>query len=73
MAKKRGHNEGSIYRMNNGTWRGQISLNGRRISKTASSRLEIQQWIRSMLNQIDEGLTYRSTRDHYKSFFLKIG
>jgi len=62
MAKKRGNNEGSIHRRTNGTWRAQVTLNDRRLSFTADTRRECQEWIRKTLAQIDEGMTFASTR-----------
>jgi integrase len=55
---KRGRNEGSIFKKANGTWRAQISIEGRRISYTAPSRAECHQWLRKMLNQMDQGMTF---------------
>lgn len=57
MAKKRGNNEGSIYKKPNGAWRAQVSLNGTRLSFTADTRGECQTWIKKTINQIDNGLT----------------
>ena len=47
---------------NAGKWREQISLQGRRLSRTFSTRGEAQQWIRQTLDQIDDGLTYLGTK-----------
>ena len=33
--KKRANNEGSLYQRANGTWRAQVTINGRRLSYTA--------------------------------------
>ncbi len=55
---KRGRNEGTIFKKANGTWRAQASVEGRRISYTAGSRAECQDWLRNMLNQIDQGMTF---------------
>jgi integrase len=55
---RRGKNEGSIFRKANGTWRAQVSLEGRRISHTASTRAECHDWLRKMLNQVDLGMTF---------------
>lgn len=59
---RRGNNEGSIYKRSNGTYRAQISLDGRRLSFTARSRVECQQWLRKTCDQIDKGLTMKGTR-----------
>jgi hypothetical protein len=57
----RGKGEGSITRRSNGTWLAQVSLQGRRLSKTFKTQREAQRWIRETKNQIDDGLTYDST------------
>lgn len=62
MAKKRGKGEGTIYRRTNGTWRAQVTLDGHRLSFTADSWRECREWIRNTLGQIDDGLTYASTK-----------
>jgi hypothetical protein len=60
--KRRGKNEGSIHRRENGTWRAQLSIQGRKISHTARSRRECQDWIRKTCDQIDSGLTFAGTK-----------
>lgn len=55
---RRGNNEGSIYKRKNGTWRAMLFLDGKRLSFSSKSKNECQRWIREMLNQIDQGLTY---------------
>lgn len=61
MAMIRGKNEGSIFRQSNGKWRAQVSIGGKRLSHTANSRAECQDWIRKTLNQIDQGLTFEDS------------
>ena len=61
MARIRGKKEGSIFRQINGKWRAQVSINGRRLSQTANSKAECRDWIRKMLNQIDQGLTFEDS------------
>ena len=58
MAKIRAHNEGSIYQRSNGTWRAQVSIDGRRVSFTAKTKKEGLAWILETKNQIDKGLTF---------------
>ena len=55
---KRGNNEGSIYKRKNGTWRAQISLEGKRLSFTANTRSECFDWLNKTQDQIDGGLTF---------------
>lgn len=61
MAKIRGKNEGSIHQRDNGTWRAQVSLDGQRLSFTAKTRRECQNWLKKTLEQIDDGLSFTST------------
>jgi len=68
MAKKRGNNEGSIYKRNNGTWRAMVTLQGRRLTYTAKTKRGGQNWIRGMLDEIDNGLTYDSTQVSVERF-----
>lgn len=59
MTKRRGNLEGSIFQRKNGTWRGQISLNGRRLSFGAKTRQEVHAWLKQIQKQVDGGLTYQ--------------
>ena len=61
MARIRGKKDGSIHRRENGTWRAQVSLEGRRLSYTAKTRRECQEWLKKVIGQIDDGLTYASS------------
>ncbi len=54
---RRGKHEGSIFRRRNGTWTGQVTLGGKRLSHTSSSRADCQQWVRARLDEIDQGMT----------------
>jgi integrase len=58
----RGKNEGTLHQRENGTWRAQISLQGRRLSFTAKTRRECQEWIKGTIRQVDEGMVYESSR-----------
>ena len=62
MAKKRGNNEGSIFRKKNSSWRAQISLDGQRLSYTAKTKKECQEWIKKTMGQIDDGMTFANTQ-----------
>jgi len=61
MAKIRSKKEGSIHQRKNGTWRVQLSLEGRRLSFTARTRRECQDWLKKTVGQIDNGMTFAST------------
>ncbi|MFO7942997.1 MAG: site-specific integrase [Anaerolineales bacterium] len=69
MAKKRGNNEGTIYQRSNGTYRAQISLNGKRLSFTGETHKACLKWIRKMSTQIDEGMTYEGAKTTLEKFF----
>lgn len=56
MSQIRGRNEGTIYKRGD-RWRAQVSQDGNRVSFSASTRKECQDWIRQMNRQIDEGLS----------------
>ena len=71
MTRKRGNNEGSIHRRESGTWRAQVTLEGRRLSHTANTRRECQDWIRETLGQIDYGLTFASTQITFEDYLEK--
>jgi integrase len=58
MAKKRGQNEGIIYRRKNGTWAAQVSVDGRRLTKYTKTQTEARSWLRTTLNQVDNGITF---------------
>jgi len=68
MAKKRGNNEGSIYKRKNGSWRAQVTLQGKRLTYSAKTKKDGQRWIRQMLEEIDNGLIYDSTRITLEKF-----
>lgn len=58
MAKRRHNNEGSIYQRLDGTWRAQVTIDGKRLSFSAKTQKECASWIRKTTEQIDAGLTY---------------
>jgi integrase len=45
MTRRRGWNEGTIYKMPNGCWRSQISVEGKRISKLTKTQKEASKWL----------------------------
>jgi len=68
MAKKRGNNEGSIYKRSNGKWRAQVTIDGRRLTFSAETKRAGQEWLRKTLNEIDNGLTYKASQTTLDSF-----
>ena len=53
--KKRSPHEGSISQRSNGTWRGQITFNGKRSSITTKTKKEANDWLLKMRVQQDAG------------------
>ena len=62
MVKRRGNKEGSIHQRDNGTWRAQVTIDGRRLSFSSKTRHESQVWLKKTTVEIDEGMTYASTK-----------
>jgi integrase len=62
MAKKRGNNEGTVYKRNDGRWCAQVSLSGRRITKYAKTQRECHDWVREITNKIEHGMTFDATQ-----------
>lgn len=59
---KRSHGEGSISKRSNGSWLAQVTIDGKRVSKTFRIRRDAQEWLNSMTKQVKQGLTFESTR-----------
>ena len=60
MAKKiRGRNEGTVHKRSNGTWRAQLSVNGKRLSFCADTKAKCFTWIRKMQLQFDQGIDFK--------------
>jgi integrase len=69
MAKRRGHNEGSIYRRADGKWIGAISLGGlKRKCKVADTRKEISDWLKPTLVKAQTGGIVTSKRQTVAQF-----
>ncbi len=58
MGKKRGSGEGTIYQLPSGNWRAQITVDGGRLSFSARTRREVQEWLKKTIGQVDNGLSY---------------
>lgn len=54
--KKRGHGEGSIYQRPNGTWCGQVRLDGQRNTVYGKTRAEVQRKIRTIAADAEQGI-----------------
>ncbi len=73
MATRRGNNEGSISRARNGKYRAMVLVEGHRLTRTFDTKHECKAWIRQILDQVDQGITYSSaqtTLDKYLSEWL---
>src|SRR5688500_6169356 len=68
MAKKRAHNEGSIYHRPNGKWRAQVTIDGKRLSFTTNTQKEGLAWILETKNQIGKGLTFQGAGKTLEEF-----
>jgi hypothetical protein len=62
MAKKRGNNEGTVYKRKDWRWCAQVSLNGRRITKYAKTQRECHDWVKQISNKIEHGMTFDATQ-----------
>ena len=68
MSKKRGQNEGSIYKRPNGSWSAQISVQGKRVTKYFKTQREGLDWLQNMRNQINSGLTLEGAQKTLSEF-----
>lgn len=57
---KRSHGEGSLSKRPNGSWLAQVSIEGKRISRTFRVRKEAQEWLNNTVGQVRQGMTYSS-------------
>lgn len=62
MAKRRGNQEGTVYQRSSGVWLAQVTLQGRRLSKSFSTQKDCRLWIKKMRDQIDSGLSFSGAR-----------
>ena len=62
MAKKRGNNEGTVYKRKDGRWCAQVSLSGKRITKYAKTQRECHDWVREITNKIEHGMSFDATQ-----------
>lgn len=62
MARRRSNQEGSVYKRSSGSWLAQVSIQGRRISKSFPTQREARAWIKRMQEQIECGLSVSGAR-----------
>jgi hypothetical protein len=68
MAKRRANHEGTIFKRENGTWRAQVSIHGKRLSFSGKTQKACQDWLKETISQIDEGYSYRSAQTTLKRY-----
>ena len=57
MSRKRGQNEGSIFRRKDGLWVAQMTIQGKHVSKYSKSQSVCRDWLRKTQLQVENGLT----------------
>ncbi len=72
MTTKRAQGEGTIHRRKNSTlWIAQISLGGQQITKYFKTQGQGLDWLQTIRTQVQEGLTYDSTRITLEEFMVQ--
>jgi integrase len=71
MAKRRSNREGTIYKEANGTWRAQMTLNGRRLSYRGATQTECREWLRGSIRKVDEGYNFNRAKIQLKDFLAE--
>jgi integrase len=56
--KKRGQNEGSVYKRSNGNWRAQLTINGKRTGYSGKTKEECTNWINKTKEQVKQGYDF---------------
>lgn len=59
---KRSNGEGSLFKRSNGTYRAQVTIDGKRTGKTFKLRKDAQEWLTTINGQVKQGLTYNSAK-----------
>ena len=68
MARKRGQNEGSIYKRKDGLWVAQVTIQGKHISKYFKLQSEASKWLHNTRTQIQDGLTFAGANTTLETF-----
>jgi len=71
MAKRRGNQEGSIYKRKGGLWCVQVSLDNHRLTQYFKTRREAREWLTKILEQIQVGQSIESGRISLADFLGK--
>jgi integrase len=56
VAKRRGNNEGTIYKRGN-RWCAQVRVNGKRLTRYGGTQGEVREWLKETIAQADNGIT----------------
>ena len=72
MSKKRGNSEGTVFQRGIGSWRAQVTLEGRRLSHTAKTRQDCLNWLKKTIAQVDSGLTFAGAQTFLEEFLLGL-
>jgi integrase len=68
MTRKRGQNEGTIYKRKNGLWLAQVTIQGKRVSKYFKLQSEARDWLQTTKTQIQGGLTLAGAQTNLQDF-----
>lgn len=60
--KRKTSTEGTLYQLPSGSWRAQISIDGKRWSATRPTRVLARDWLRQVSEQAGRGLDYQATQ-----------
>ncbi len=72
MAKRRGHNEGTVRQRSDGRWEAMVSLpGGKRRSLYGKTRKEVQEKLRAALRDLDSGLDLTAGRQTVGQFMVQ--
>lgn len=69
MSRKRGQNEGSVYKRKDGRWVGQVTVQSRPISKYFKTAREAREWVKVYRDQVEAGLTLDGAKMTISAFF----
>ncbi len=69
MTKKRGQNEGSIYKRKNGNYASQVTIDGERLTKYFKTRKEANNWLLEMQIKIRSGISLAGSKITLSEYF----
>jgi integrase len=62
VQKRRALHEGTVHQLSSGSLRAQISIEGKRLCHVCSTQREAGTWIKTVIDQVERGLPYETTR-----------